>query len=54
MVIRIPAMDAYRELIEQGFSPSNAAAHVKIVYDVELTEAQRVLAERGPLPAETF
>lgn len=54
MPLRNEAFEKYRDLIEQGASPSSAAAHVQIVYGIELSETWRELAERGPLPTETF
>lgn len=54
MPLRVPALDKYRDLIEQGMSSACAAAFVKIEYGIELTETQMALAERGPLPQETF
>lgn len=49
------AVRKYRDLIEQGMSPSQAAAHVKIEFGVEIPQNIALMIEQGrPLPEDTF
>lgn len=44
----------YIDLIEQGFSPAQANAHVQIKFGVKLTGVMQVLAERRAFPGVTW
>lgn len=49
------AVRKYRDLIEQGMSPSQANAHVKIEYGVEIPQNVALMIEQHrPLPGDTF
>lgn len=48
------ALRKYRDLIEQGLSPSEAKAHVEREFDVTLTETWTELAMRDVQPGETW
>lgn len=49
------AIRKYRDLLEQGMTPSQAAAHVKIELGVKLPDTWRLMIEQGrPLPRDTF
>lgn len=48
------AIKDYVDLIEQGFSPAQANAHVQINYGVRLTRTMQVLAERRAIPGVSW
>ena len=49
------AVRMYRDLIEQGMSPAQAAAHVQIQTGVKLSDNVRLMIEQHrPIPEDTF
>lgn len=54
MKVTEEAIRAYVDLIEQGFSPASANAHVQIQYGVKLSGVMQVLAERHAIPGMTW
>lgn len=54
MKVRKASFVMYVDLIEQGFSPAQANAHVQIMFGYKLTPAMQVLAERRAIPGVTW